>query len=92
VRIALVPDVPDQLVAWRVEHGVQSDRQLDHAQPGADVATGPGAHVDESRTDLVRQRAELVAGEGLEVGRRREAIEQAHGRRGLGTNGWDGAA
>ncbi len=35
VRVALVPDVPDQLVARRVEHGVQRDRQLHDAEPRA---------------------------------------------------------
>src|SRR3546814_16755439 len=33
VRIALVPDVPHQLVARRVEHIMDRDGQLDDAQP-----------------------------------------------------------
>ena len=35
VRIGLVADVPDQLVAGRIEHVVQGDRQLDDAKPRA---------------------------------------------------------
>ena len=61
VRISLVPDVPDQLVAWRVEHRVQRHGQLDHAEPRADVATGSRAHVDQALANLLRQRAKLVA-------------------------------
>ena len=35
VRIALMPDVPDQLVARGVEDGVDGDGQFNHAQPRA---------------------------------------------------------
>ena len=38
VRIGLVANVPDELVAGRIEHIVKCDRQLDHAQPRAQVA------------------------------------------------------
>ena len=36
VRIGLMADVPDQPVLGRVEHVVQRDRQLDHAETGAE--------------------------------------------------------
>src|SRR5205807_8461401 len=41
-RIALVPDVPDDLVARRVERATQRHRQLDHAEPRPDVPAGLG--------------------------------------------------
>jgi hypothetical protein len=31
VGVALVPDIPDQPVLWRIEDVVESDRQLDNA-------------------------------------------------------------
>ena len=40
VHVGLVPGVEDQLVLGRVEHPVQRDRQLDHAQVGAQVTAG----------------------------------------------------
>ena len=68
VRIGLVPHVPHQLVARRVEHVVQRDRELHHAEPRADVAAGARARIDERRAHVVGQRAQLVAGERLQVG------------------------
>src|SRR5687767_5023230 len=61
VRISLVPDVPDQLVAWRVEHRVQRHRQFDYTQASADVTARPGAHVDQALAHFLRERAEIVA-------------------------------
>ena len=46
VRVGLVADVPDQPVARRVEDVVQRDRQLDHAEPGAEMAAGHRNRVD----------------------------------------------
>ena len=63
VRIALMPDVPDELVARRVERVVQRDRQLDDAEPGADVPAGARADVDQARADVVGELRQLVAGE-----------------------------
>ena len=40
VGIGLMPDVPDQPVAGRVENIMQCDRQLDHAEAGAEMAAG----------------------------------------------------
>ncbi len=40
VRVTLMADVPDNLVARRVEHRMQRDCQLDHAQTRAQMAAG----------------------------------------------------
>ena len=61
VRIALVADVPHELVARRVERVVQRDGQLDDAEPRADVAAGSRADVDQARAHVVGQVAQLVA-------------------------------
>src|SRR5581483_11235103 len=47
MRVALVADIPHELIAWRVEHVVERGRQLDDAESGADVAASPGADVDQ---------------------------------------------
>ena len=53
VRIGLVADVPDQPVGWRVEHGVDGDCQLDHAQTGAEVTAGHRHGADRLCAQLV---------------------------------------
>ena len=47
VRIGLVADIPDQPVVGRVEDVVQGDRQLDHAQAGAEMAAGDRHRIDQ---------------------------------------------
>ena len=42
-----MPHIPNQPVPWRVEHMVQGDRELHHAEPGPKVAAG-----DRNRTDV----------------------------------------
>ena len=58
VRIALVADVPDQPVVRRVEHIMDRDGQLDHAEPGAEMAAG-----DRDRRDRLLRAARRRAGE-----------------------------
>ncbi len=57
VRIGLVADVPDQAVVRRVEHVVQGHGQLDHAQPGAEMAAGDRHGVDGLLAQFVGQLA-----------------------------------
>ena len=42
VDVGLVAGVPQDGVAWGVEHPVQGQRQLDRAEVGAEVAAGLG--------------------------------------------------
>jgi hypothetical protein len=86
VRIALVPDVPHELVARRLERVVQRNRQLDDTQPRADVAAGARADVDQARAHVAGERAELVAAEGAHVGWGLYAVEdrQVHFRHPVG--------
>ena len=60
VRIGLMADVPDQPVARGVEDIVQRHRQLDHAQPGAQMAAGHRDRIDRLGPQLIRQLPELV--------------------------------
>ena len=80
VRIGLVADVPDQAVARRVEHVVQRDRQLDHAQAGAEVTAGDRHRVDGLLAQLVGELPQLLAFQAPQVRRRLDLVEQ----RGLG--------
>jgi hypothetical protein len=42
VRVGLVPDVPDEAVARRVEDIVQRDVEVDRAERAREVISGPG--------------------------------------------------
>ena len=53
-------DVPDQPVVGRVEYVVQRDRQLDHAQAGAEMAAGDRDGIDGLLAQFVRDLAKLA--------------------------------
>ena len=86
VRVGLVTDVPEQPVFRRVEHVVQGHRQLDHAEPGAEMAACDGDRVDGFRPQLVGQLTQLPAFQAAQVRRRLDQVEQGgvrsfgHGR------------
>ena len=62
VRVGLMADVPDQAIGRRVEHAVQRDGQLDHAEAGAQMAAGHRDGVDRLLAQLVGELAKLVSG------------------------------
>jgi hypothetical protein len=74
-----VTRVENQLVLGRVEHAVQGDGQLDHAEVRAQVAAGPRHCFHQDVTDLGRQEAQLLLGEVLEVLWAVDAVKQGHG-------------
>ena len=77
MRIALVADVPDQLVVLvELVLGEQSEGQLDDPEAGAEVATGADDGIDDEGTDLGRQRAQAVVVHVLDVFRGAECIEE----------------
>ena len=76
VRIGLVADVPDQLVARGVEDVVQRDGQLDHAEAGAEMAAGLGDRVDGLMAQFVGQLLELLGRKVLQIARKMDTIEQ----------------
>ena len=80
VRIGLVADVPDQAVLRRIEHVVQCDRQLDDAQPCAEVPAGDGDRVDGLLAQLVGHPPQLICWQLTQVGRCLDLVEE----RGLG--------
>ena len=76
VRIGLVADVPDQAVVGRVEHVMERDGELDHAEPGAEMAAGDRDRVDGLLPQFVGQLPQLLAIEAPQVGRRVDLVEQ----------------
>ena len=67
VRIGLMADVPDDPVPRGVEHVVQGDRELDHAETGAEVPAGDGDRIDRLGTQFVGDLPELALFEPPEV-------------------------
>jgi hypothetical protein len=55
VRIGLMPDVPHDAVARRIEQVMQRDGQLDHAEARAEMPAGDRDGVDRLLTQFVRQ-------------------------------------
>ena len=76
VRIGLMADVPDQPVRRRVEHVVQRHRQLHHAKPRPQMPARHRNRVDRLRAQLVRQLAQLLRRQVLQVARQPDAVEQ----------------
>ena len=76
VRIGLVADVPDQPVARRVEDVVQRDRQLDHAEAGAEMPAGHRDRVDRLRAQLVGDLPQVLLRQLAQVRRGLDRVEQ----------------
>src|ERR1041385_4469435 len=89
VRVALVPDVPDQAIGWRIEQVVQGDRQLDDAQSGAEMAAGAGNGFDQVLAQLTRNVRQFALYERAQVrrafdaGEERIALGVDHGGKGV---------
>ncbi len=79
VRVGLVADVPEDLVARGVEQRVQCDRELAGAEVGAEVAADLAHRVDDVLADLLGQLAELVLGQPVQVARDVDGAEQPLG-------------
>ena len=63
VRVGLVADVPEDLVARRVEQRVQDRGQLAGAEVGAEVPADLADRVDDQLADLLRDLRQLLVGE-----------------------------
>ena len=80
MRVGLVADVPEDLVARRVQQRVQRDRELAGAEVGAEVPADLADRVDDVLADLLGDLRELLLGEVVEVLRAVDAVEEAgHG-------------
>ena len=77
MRVGLVADVPEDLVARRVEQRVQRDGDLARAEVGAEVAADLPHRVDQQLADLLGDLRQLLLGEAVEVLRAVDAVEEA---------------
>lgn len=80
MHVGLVPDIEDDLVLRAVEHSVQRDRELHHAQRGAQVAARLRHRVYEVRPDLAAQLPQLLRVEGFYVHRVGHGVQQRRRR------------
>ncbi len=88
VRIALVADVPDQLVGRRVEDRVDRDRQLDHPQRRPEMPAGLGDCGNHFGAQLVGQPRQLAIASAL-----RSAGPETRSRIGVsGLGSWSASA
>ena len=78
VRVGLVADVPQDLVARGVQQRVQRDRQLAGAEVGAEVPADLPDRVDDVLAHLLGELRELLLGEPVQVLGTVDALEQAH--------------
>ena len=76
VGIALVADVPDQLVARGVEHRMQRDGQFHNAQRRSEVPARLGHGADRLVPNLCRQGGQLRVRQPLQIDRRRDAVQK----------------
>ena len=83
VRVGLVADVPEDLVARRVEQAVQGDGQLAGAEVGAEVAADLTDRVDDVGAHLLRDLLQLLVVELVQVGGGVDPLEQRSSRAGL---------
>ena len=67
VRVGLVADVPEDLVARGVEQAVKGDGELAGPEVGAEVAADLADHVDDQLADLLGELLELGIVEAVEV-------------------------
>ena len=80
MRIRLVAHVPHQPVVRGVEHVMQGDGQLDHAQPGAKMPTGLADRVEQFQAQLIGQGFQLGFTQSTQAVRRGSTVEQGRGR------------
>ena len=77
VRVGLMPDVPEDLVARALEQAVQGYGKLAGAEVGAEVTADLADHVDDQLTGLLRHLLELGVAQVLQVGGPVDRVEQA---------------
>src|SRR6185437_2723866 len=78
VRVGLVADVPEDLVARGVQQRVQRDGQLAGAEVGAEVPADLTDRVDDVLAHLLGERRELLVGELVQVLGAVDVLELAH--------------
>jgi hypothetical protein len=78
VRVALVPDVPHQEVAGRVEDVVQRESQLQGAQPGGQVPAGLAHRRQQETAQLLGEVRECLLRNPAQIRGARDLLQQSH--------------
>jgi hypothetical protein len=78
VRIALVPDIPDDLVVRRLEDAVEGYRQLNDAQARGEVPPGTRDGLDDERANLGAELIQLRFVQAAQVLRAMDGLENRH--------------
>ena len=81
VDVGLVTDIENEVIRGGVEHPVQGDRQLHHAQVRAEVSTGLTQDLNELFPDLFRQPRKILNRDLLYVLGTLDGIQQRSGHR-----------
>ena len=76
MHVRLVTGIPQQDVARGVEDAMQGERQLDHAEVGAQVAARDRDRIDDERADLAGEGGQLLVAEVSDVCRTGDLLEQ----------------
>ena len=79
VGIALMPNVPDQLVARCIEYSMDGDGQFDDAQPGAQMTTCYGHCRNRFSAKFIGHSTQLAVRKVLQVLRLADFIQQRRG-------------
>src|SRR5690606_17692744 len=79
VWLALVADVPDQLVVRCIEYVVQRNRQFHDAKARREMAARPTDHIDHPLTHSGGNRRQLLLREGAKIHGRLNPIQNRHG-------------
>ena len=76
VRIGLMAHVPNQDIARRLEHMVQGNGQLNHAEASAQMAAGGGHGVNHLGPNLIGQLTKLAKRHAPRVRRHGHSVEK----------------
>src|SRR4051794_19285353 len=76
VRIGLMAHVPDQPVAWGIKDIMQRDRELDHAEAGAEMSAGDGDGVNRLLAQFGGKLRQLRGIKLAQVVRRPHLVEE----------------
>ena len=79
MRVGLVTDVPEHLVARGVEQRVNRDRDLARAEVGAEVAADLADRLDDQLAYLLRYLDQLLVVQALQVGRAFDSVDELGG-------------
>src|SRR5439155_19790543 len=80
VHVPLVTHIHHESVAWRVEHPMQRNRQLNHAKVRPEMSTGLGKNFDQLIAHVLRELRQILLAKSLDVSRRADSIEWTLGR------------